>query len=205
MPARKFGSPVNVSWPYWLSAMISFDWNGCSHTPTRHCCRPFVSDHVVGEREEVAIDVQVAAVVAAGEPELRLRVGRLAAADDDRANGQPGEKPWHRCGRRAWGRLAGEEVGGAREAESRRVQQIRREHVRVLDAEHLFAQAEQIGAVRIERRRRIRVAVVDRVDGAQRAAVREDADRVGQCRSARESSGAGCSRPGRRRRRWRSP
>ena len=35
VPARKFGSPVKVIWPYWLSAITSLDWNGCNHTPTR--------------------------------------------------------------------------------------------------------------------------------------------------------------------------
>ena len=33
VPARKFGSPVKVNCPYWLSASSSLDWNGWNQTP----------------------------------------------------------------------------------------------------------------------------------------------------------------------------
>ena len=48
---------------------------------------------MIFEGEQVAGDVQIAAVVAAGQSELRLRIRRLAAADDDRADRSPARKP----------------------------------------------------------------------------------------------------------------
>ena len=119
---------------------------------------------IVGHGEQVASDVQVAAVVAARQPQLGLWIGRLAPANHHRADREPRQEARDAGSRRARRGLAREEISRAREAEAGRVEQRRREHVRFLHAEHLLSQAQQVRAERIERRGGVGVAVVKGVD-----------------------------------------
>ncbi len=120
VPVSKVGSPVKVIWPYWLSAIVSLDWNGWNQTPARIWWRPFGDFDVVGECEEIARDVEIASIVAARKPELRLRIGSLAAANYHRAYREARQEAGNGGSRSARSRLACEEISRAREAKAER-------------------------------------------------------------------------------------
>ena len=108
--------------------------------------------HLVLVGENVAEHVQVGSVVAAGQPQLRRRVGGRAATDDDRANRKIADETRNirASSRRARSGFTEEEIGRAGEAEARRVQQSRRKNVRFVETQHLFAQVGDVGAERID-------------------------------------------------------
>src|SRR5262249_20766028 len=44
VPCKNVVRLVKVAWPYWLSAMFSFDWKGCTHAPKEKRWRPRVHE-----------------------------------------------------------------------------------------------------------------------------------------------------------------
>src|ERR1700746_1493115 len=84
------------------------------------------------------------------------------------------EEAGNACRQRAWGRLAGKEVTGARKSHSRAVHQSRRKNVRLLQTKYLLAQRHRVAAERIERRGREVLTVVDGVDSPERVALRKN-------------------------------
>src|SRR5579875_2402613 len=103
---------------------------------------------------EVAVNVQIASGIAARLTQLRSRIGRCAAAYDNGSDRLAGDKTRHAGRRRAGRGFAGVKVGCARIAQTRRVQQLRRKHVCLLQARNLFAQRFHIGAVQVGAGRR---------------------------------------------------
>ena len=82
-------------------------------------------------------------------PYLRLGIGSLTASDHYGAEGTPDRNRGGRlpaCRRR----LTGEKVTGAREAETRRIDDVLRESVILLKAEDLFAKSDEVCAVGVE-------------------------------------------------------
>src|SRR5580698_6507052 len=123
---------------------------------------------------KVARDGKIAAVVAARQSNLRLRIRGGASAHHHSANLITQQESGHIDRRGSRSRLAGEEVAGARIAEGRDVQQRRREDVRLGQAGHLLAQRQNVGAVGIGDRRRKVVTVIDGVYRRERVLRRED-------------------------------
>ena len=90
---------------------------------------------------------------------------------------------------RSHGRVAGKEVAGAREADPSSVEQRRGEHMLLLHAGHLFAQAlvdEAEGVLR----GRVGGAVVDGVDGEEQILAARGCRRSAWCRSLRGCAAA---------------
>ena len=117
--------------------------------------------------KDVAIDGKIAAVIAARETNLSLRVGGGAATDNDGADAKPGEEAGDTRGGSAGSELTGEVVGSAGEAEARGVDESRREDVSFFGAEDLLAKSEDIGAIGIGGSGGVGGAVVDSVDGSE--------------------------------------
>jgi hypothetical protein len=96
--------------------------------------------HAIFIRIQIAVDIQVASVVASGQANLRLRVRRRASAHHHGAHQLAGEKAGHIDRRRAWCWFAGEKVACPRIAETGRIEQPRRYHVSLLQADDLLPQ-----------------------------------------------------------------
>ena len=91
VPLRNVCRLVNVACPYWLSAMVSFDWNCWNQAPKLNWCAPCVS-YPVFIGVQIASDGQVASVVASGQANLRLRVRCRAAAHHHRTDRMSDQK-----------------------------------------------------------------------------------------------------------------
>ncbi len=115
--------------------------------------------------EQIPRDVQVAAVVASGESDLRGRIGGRTAAHHQRPDRLAGEQAGKRRRGCAGRGFAGEEITRAREADAHRIEKIRIEDVRFFHARDLFVQAVDIRAVSVDAGGREIGAVVDRVNG----------------------------------------
>ena len=123
---------------------------------------------------QIARDPEVAAVVAAGEADAGLRIRSSAATDDDGADGEAGEESGNGCGGSAGRGFTGEEVAGARVADARGVEQAWGEDVGFFEAENLFAQREDVGAIGIRGGGGEVVAIVDGVHGGEGIFLRKD-------------------------------
>ena len=122
--------------------------------PGGNLVTPFGERDPVRIGKDIAGDMQIAAVIASRQSQLRLRVGRLAAAHHDGADRESRQESRDRSCRAAGSRLPGKEITGARKSEPRRVHQVRRKHVRLFEADHLLAQLNKIG--RVTHRRELR-------------------------------------------------
>src|ERR1700676_637909 len=120
------------------------------------------------EGVKVARDGEVAAIVAAGEAELRLRIRSGASAYHYGTDGMTLEKSGDIDRGSAGSGLAGEKIAGAGVAEARGVDERGREDVRFLEGGDLRAQGEDVGAERVEGSDGEVVAVIDGVDAGER-------------------------------------
>ena len=93
VPCRKVCRLVNVAWPNWLSARFSFDCSRWNQTPDAELMPALGKRHAILIGEQIARDVQIAAVVAARQAQLRGGIRRRAAAHHHRADGCPARKP----------------------------------------------------------------------------------------------------------------
>ena len=93
---------------------------------------------------------QVAAVVAAGQADLRLGIRGRASAHHHRAYRMSDQKAGNTGRRRARSGFAGEEIAGPRKTKAGGIQQRGRENVRLFQTGDLLPQIQNVGAVRIE-------------------------------------------------------
>src|SRR5579872_4751714 len=118
-------------------------------------------------REKIAVHVEVAAVVAARETDLRGGIRCRAAAHVDGAHAQVADEAQIHARRgSSRRRLAVEEITGARKTETRRVEERGRERMGLFHAQHLLAQAFDVLHERVYAGSRIR-AVVNGVGDAR--------------------------------------
>ena len=115
---------------------------------------------LIGAGEEIANGGQIASRIGAAVGDLRCAVQRGAAADDESADGLIGVNPAGQID----GGAAVEEKCAARKAERGAIDDARRKDVRFGQADYLLPQTSCDEADGI-RSRRMRVAVVDGVDG----------------------------------------
>ncbi len=126
-----------------------------------------------GQRDAILISVQIArnaqitAVVAAGQPDRRLRIRRGAASHNHGADLVSNQKSGYTCGRRSRSRFAIEKISGSRIADARDIQERGRENVSFFHTENLRAQIQNIGAVGISRRSCHVAAIVNGIDSGQ--------------------------------------
>ncbi len=129
---------------------------------------PFGNRGLIGVREKIAREVQVASVIAPGQSKLRLRIGRLAAAHHDRSHRMPLNKSGNRGSGRARRGLSGEKISGAGKSDPGGVHHGRRKDMRFFQAEHLLAQREQVGGESVQWSCRGAAAVIVRIGRHQR-------------------------------------
>src|SRR5260370_13301868 len=116
----------------------------------------------------------MAAVIASGETDGRLRVGCCATTDYYGADGCVEKKRWDGGGGCTGRRLSGEEVAGAGKPHANGVQHCRGKNVRSFEADNLLAQSNDVGAEGIEWRGGEVIAIINRVDRNERGFRRKD-------------------------------
>ncbi len=117
------------------------------------------------------MDEEVAAIVAASQAELCLRIRSRAAANDHGAHGMADQETRNASRRRARRGFSGKEITSAGEAHAGGVQECQRKDVRFFEAEDLFAQGEDIGAKWVERSGSHVATIVGGVNGGERIAL----------------------------------
>src|SRR5215469_9628674 len=122
--------------------------------------------HAVFISEEIAGDIEIAAVIASGQANLGSGIGSRTAAHHERAERQSRhETRKASCGGTGSG-FPSKEVSSTRVPEAGCVEQTRRKLVGLLDAGHLLAQSLGIGAVEVGAGGGEVLTVVDGVNGA---------------------------------------
>src|SRR5260370_20663280 len=116
----------------------------------------------------------MAAVIASGETDGRLRVGCCATTDYYGTHGSAEKKTWDAGGGCTGRRLSGEEVPGAGKAQANGVQHCRGKNVLSFEADNLLAQSNDVGAEGIEWRGGEVIAIINRVDRSERVFRRKD-------------------------------
>jgi hypothetical protein len=123
--------------------------------------------------KDISPDRQVTAIVASCETDLRLRIGSCTPSDHYGTNAQTGKKSGDAGRRSARSGFAGEIVSRSREAETCRVQERRGKDVCLFEADDLFAQVENVRAVRIHGSCSDIAAVVNGINRRQSVSRRE--------------------------------
>src|SRR5260370_14933368 len=116
----------------------------------------------------------MAAVIASGETDGRLRVGCCATTDYYGTHGSAEKKTWDAGGGCTGRRLTREEGPGAGKAHANGVQHCRGKNVRSFEADNLLAQSNDVGAEGIEWRGGEVNAIIHRVDSSARVFWRKD-------------------------------
>jgi len=129
--------------------------------------------HAVFISEDVSVDGEITAVIAASESDLCLGIGRGATTDDDGPDAETREKTRDTDGWRARSGLTRKEVTGAREAETGSVEEGGRKYVRFFSAKDLFAKGKDVGAIGIRDSGSVGVTVINGVDDRERILRRE--------------------------------
>src|ERR1700676_3961126 len=110
--------------------------------------------------EQVSCDIQIASIIASCQSQLRLRIRRLAAANNNRADWESANESWNGGCRASRSWLSRKKVSGAGESDSCCVDHVWREDVRFFKTDNLLAQVNQIGGERIEGSRGDTAAIV---------------------------------------------
>ncbi len=110
VPVRNVCRLVKVAWPYWLRLIVLIRLELLKPGAETELVRTARQGYTIFIGIQIAIDIQVASVVASGQAYLRLRVRCRAAAHHHRTN-QPACQKTRNVGRRcARGWFAGKEV-----------------------------------------------------------------------------------------------
>src|SRR5712692_9975032 len=105
--------------------------------------------HAIFISEQIARDVQIAAVVASGQTDLGRGIRSGTAADHHGTDRKPGQKAGNAGCRGAWRRLSRKKVASTRKPEARGIQEGRRKNVCLLKIEDLLAESKNIRAIGI--------------------------------------------------------